>query len=232
MRPQMSELIKKIMPVDLHAEVEKVRTWLTTNRWVDQYDYWWSDGGVVSALQHFLARVQPQDWSKDDVTDLLYVLEQSSTDYIAELITQSEPMALAIAKHSLARGGIAGDDIAEQLRHCIQHRDEAEALLIAFVSDDHERTRRVALLSLAEMQSAAVPALAVAAWDTGDEHLRMGALCALKIIGSELFPTYLLRAQEDGREHLVSLARKYADGLAKEILSPTTGSFSATNSET
>jgi hypothetical protein len=204
------------MPANLHDEVEKVRAWLTTNRWVDQYDGWWRDGGVVSALQHFLASVQPQDWSADNVTDLLYVLEQSSTDYIAELVTKSEPMALAIARHSLARGGVAGDDLAEQLGYCIQHRDEAEALLIEFMRDGHERTRRLALLSLAELQSTAVPTLAVAAWDSGDEYPRMGALSALKTIGSELFPIYLSRAIEDGRENLLSLARKYADELAKE----------------
>ncbi|QYF95285.1 HEAT repeat domain-containing protein [Massilia sp. PAMC28688] len=220
------------MTTDFHAEVEKVRTWLTTNRWVDQYDYWWSEGGVVSALQHFLARVQPRDWSEDDVTDLLYLLEQSSTNYIAELVTQSELMTLAIAKHSLARGGIAGDDIAEQLGHCIERRDEAEALLIEFMRDEHERTRRLALLSLAAIQSAAVPALAVAAWDTGEEYPRMGALSALKTIGSKLFPIYLSLAQEDGREHLVSLARKYADELAIEIPFPTTRNYSAPNPET
>ncbi|MET3119919.1 hypothetical protein AAKU64_004167 [Undibacterium sp. GrIS 1.8] len=94
------------MSGDFHVEVEKVRTWLTTNHWVDQYQYWWSDGGVVSALQNFLARVQPQDWSEGDVIDLLYVLEQPSTEYIAELVTQSEQMALTIVKHSLARGGV------------------------------------------------------------------------------------------------------------------------------
>ncbi|SIR28215.1 hypothetical protein SAMN05880566_110164 [Janthinobacterium sp. TND4EL3] len=204
------------MPANLHVEVEKVRAWLTTNRWVDQYDGWWSDGGVVSALQHFLASVQPQDWSADDVTDLLYLLEQSSTDYIAELVTKNEPMTLAIARHSLARGCVAGDDLAEQLGYCIQHRDEAEALLIEFMRDGHERTRRLALLSLAELQSTAVPTLAVAAWDSGDEYPRMGALSALKSIGSELFPVYLSRALEDGRENLLSLARKYADELAKE----------------
>ena len=204
------------MPANLHVEVEKVRAWLTTNRWVDQYDGWWSDGGVVSALQHFLASVQPQDWSADDVTDLLYLLEQSSTDYIAELVTKNEPMTLAIARLSLARGCVAGDDLAEQLGYCIQHRDEAEALLIEFMRDGHERTRRLALLSLAELQSTAVPTLAVAAWDSGDEYPRMGALSALKSIGSELFPVYLSRALEDGRENLLSLARKYADELAKE----------------
>lgn len=220
------------MLADLHAEVEKVRTWLATNRWVDQYDSWWSDGGVISALQHFLARVQPQDWSEDNVVDLLYLLEQSSTDYIAELVTQSEPMALAIAKHSLARGGVASDDIAEQLGHCVQHRDEAEALLIAFTRDEHERTRRMALLSLAELQSASVPALAVSAWDTGDEYARMGALSALKTIGSTLFHTYLSRAQDDGRKNLDSLARKYADELAKEVVPPQKRGFTAPDPET
>lgn len=220
------------MLADLHAEVEKVRSWLATNRWVDQYDSWWSDGGVVNALQHFLARVQPQDWSEENVSDLLYLLEQSSTDYVAELITQSEPMALAIAKHSLASGGVASDDIAEQLGLCVQYRDEAETLLIAFTRDEHERTRRIALLSLAKLQSASVPALAVSAWDTGDEYARMGALSALKTISSKLFHTYLSRAQDDGRKNLVSLARRYADALAKEVASPKKRSFAAPNSET
>jgi len=197
-----------------------LRAWLATNRSVDQYDYWWGDSGVVNAVKHFLASVQPQDWSTDNVKDLLYVLEQSSTGYLAELVTKREPMALAIARHSLARGSVASDDLAEQLRYCTQHRDEAEALLIEFMRDGHERTRRLALLSLAEMQSTAVPALAMAAWDCGDEYSRMGALSALKTIGSELFPIYLSRALEDGRENLLSLARKYANELAKENPSP------------
>lgn len=206
------------MLTDFHTEVDKVRTWLATNRWVDQYDRWWSDGGVVSAVQEFLANVQPQDWSADDITDLLYVLQESSTDYIAELVTESEPNALAIARHSLARGGVASDDIAHQLRRCTQHRDEAEALLIAFTRDEFDGTRLAALRSLAAMQSAAVPALAVAAWDTGDERSRIGALSALKTIGSELFPAYLSRAREDGRTNLVSMAHQYADEMTKEVL--------------
>jgi hypothetical protein len=204
------------MSADFHDEVEKLRAWLATNRWVDDYDNWWSDGGVVSALKHFLTRVQPQDWSEGDVTDVLYVLEESSTNYIAELVTQSEEMALTIARHSLARGGVAGDDIAEKLGCCIHRREEAEALLMVFAKQEHERTRRIALLSLAKLQSAAVPALAVAAWDTGDEYQRIGALSALKTIGSELFPIYLLKAQEDGRKNLSSAARKYVTELAKE----------------
>jgi len=204
------------MPEDLHTEVEKLRAWLATNRWVDDFDGWWGDNGVVGALQRFLTRARPQDWTENDITDVLYVLEQSSTDFIAKLVTQSESMALALARYSLARDGVAGDDIAEQLGHCCGHRDEAEALLIAFTRVEHERTRRIALLSLAELQSTAVPTLAVAAWDTGDEYQRIGALSALKTIRSELLPFYLLRAQEDGREHLLSLARKYNSELAND----------------
>lgn len=141
------------MPTDLHSEVTKVRVWLATNRWVDQYDGWWRGGGVVSALEDFLARVAPQDWSEENVTDLLYLLEQSGTDYIAELITQNELMALAIARHLLAHDGIASDDIAERLGWCVQHRDEAEALLLAFMEVGHERTRRLALLSLSALRA-------------------------------------------------------------------------------
>lgn len=107
--------------------------------------------------KNFLARVAPQDWSEENVTDLLYLLEQSSTDYVAELITRNELMALAIARHSLARDGVASDDIAERLGYCVQHRDEAEALLRAFTEVRHERTRRIALLALAAVPPAAVP---------------------------------------------------------------------------
>jgi hypothetical protein len=198
---------------NLHNEVERLRTWLTSNRWVDQYDRWWTVDGVVGALQRFLAEVQPSDWSEVNGTDLLYVLEQSSTDYIAELVANTEPMAIAIAKHSLARGGIASDDLAERLGCCIQSRDEAEALLMDFARDTHERTRRIALLSLAKLGSAAVPALAIAAWNTGDEYQRIGALSALKTVGSGLFSDYLSEALRDGREHLTAAARKYATEL-------------------
>ena len=200
----------RAMTADFHTEIEKLRAWLATNRWVDDYADWWRAGGVVSAVERFLADVRPEDWSEDEVTDLLYVLEQSSTDYIAELIARSETAALTIAKHALARGSTAGDDIAEQLGYCIQYREEAEALLIAFTRDAYERTRRIALLSLAEMRSGAVPALAIAAWDTGEEYQRMGALSALRTVGSALFPAYLARALEDGRPNLISLARRYA----------------------
>lgn len=137
----------------LRTEVEKLRAWLRANRWVDQYDAWWRDDGVVGALQRFLAETPPQDWSEDEVTDLLYILEQSSTDYPVELFGDSEPRILAIARHSLARGGMASDDIAGQLGRCVQHRAEAEALLLAFARDEHERTRQLALLSLAKLRS-------------------------------------------------------------------------------
>ena len=141
------------MATDLHVEVEKLRRWLATNCWVDEYDAWWAEGGVVRAVQDFLSRAAPDDWSEEEVTDLLYVLEQSSTDYIVELATQTEEMALAIAKHSIARGGIASDDIAEQLGSCVHRRAEAEALLMRFAQDEHERTRRIAVLSLARLRS-------------------------------------------------------------------------------
>lgn len=204
------------MAADFRAEVEKVRTWLTTNRWVDQYEFWWSEGGVISALQEFLTRVPPENWSDDDVTDILYVLEQANTDYIAELVAQNESTMLAIAKHSLARGGVAGDDIAEQLGYCVQLRDEAEVLLIAFMRNEHERTRRMALLSLAHMQSPSVLACAKAAWESGDEYSQMGALSALNTVGSDLFASYLSQALADRRENLLALARRYADELAKD----------------
>ena len=205
------------MSTELHDEVDKLRTWLTTNRHVDNYDAWWTEPGVVSAVQTLLAAVRPYEWTERHVTDLLYLLEVSSTGYLAELVAQDESAALVIARHSLARGSPAGDDLAEQLGRCTQHREDAIALLIEFAHDDHERTRRMALLSLARLGSDAVRALAVSAWETGDEYQRMGALSALATIGSDQLPTYLLAAEKDGREHLVQYARKCAAGLASGV---------------
>ena len=88
------------------------------------------------------------------------------------------------------------------------------ALLIEFAHDEHERTRRMALLSLARLGSDAIPALALSAWNTGDEYQQIGALSALATIGSDQLPGYLLAAEKDGREHLVRYARKCAAGLA------------------
>lgn len=202
------------MITELHDEVEKLRTWLTTNPHVDKYDTWWTERGVVAAVHDFLAAVRPSEWTEQHLNDLLYLLEVSSMGYLAELVTQEESAALAIARHSLARGGGAGDDIAEQLGHCTQHREDAMALLIEFAHDAHERTRRMALSSLARLGSDAVPALAVSAWNTGDEYQRIGALSALATIGSDQLPAYHLAAEKDGREHLVQYARKCAASLA------------------
>ncbi|VXB27564.1 HEAT repeat domain-containing protein [Massilia sp. 9I] len=198
------------MTPDFHTEVQKLRQRVGSHGRTDDED-WWRVGGVVTALEQFLIKLGPQDWSDDDVTDLLFVLEQSSTSYIAELFGQDEETLLALARHSLARGGVASDDLAEQLQYCVGHRDEAESLLLAFLGDSHERTRRMALLSLAALQSSSVPALAEAAWNTGDEYQRMGALSALKTVGSDLFPIYLAKAFEDGRQNLLALARRYQD---------------------
>ena len=197
---------------DLHHEVEKLKTWLVTHQHVDHYDSWWTVNGIVDAVQNFLASVQAKDWTEEDVTNLLYVLEHSCTDHVAELFAQDESIALAIGKHSLARGGVASDDIAEQLGKCSGHREEAEALLIEFARDKHERTRRMALLSLAQLQSAAVPELAVMAWDAGSEPERIGALSALRTIGSDLLPMYIEKAKEDGRKHIAAYLYRSESG--------------------
>jgi hypothetical protein len=70
---------------ELHDEVDKLRTWLTTNRHVDKYDAWWTEPGVVATVQTFLAAVRPDEWMEQHVADLLYLLEVSSTGYLAEL---------------------------------------------------------------------------------------------------------------------------------------------------
>jgi hypothetical protein len=198
------------MLTDLNAEVEKLRVWLQAGGTVDSYEAWWSELGVVDALQRLVGSVQPEQWTETDVSDLLFVLDHSHTEYPAELVMQDEAAALAIGKHALARGAAASDDIADQLGNCTFRKDEAEALLVEFARDEHERTRRMALLSLAKLGSDAVPALAVEAWNSGIERQRIGALSALKTIGSDLLPAYIAEAEKDGRERLLAYARTCA----------------------
>ena len=205
-----------LIAADLHLEVRKLRTWLgETGASVDGYPAWWAIDGVIGALDDFVTHTPPDAWTAQNVEDLLCVLEHSTTDYAVELATRTEPMALAIARHALAQRSVAGDDIAARLGHCLRHREEAESLLMAFVQDPHERTRRMALLSLAQMRSAAVPALAAAAWNSGDEYQRIGALAALRLVDSGLLPEYVARALEDGRPHLLANARKHAEDAAR-----------------
>ena len=73
----------------------------------------------------------------------------------------------------------------------------------------------MALLSLAQLRSTAVPALAAAACDSGDEYQRIGALAALRLVDSGLLPEYVARALEDGRPHLLANARKHAEDAAR-----------------
>jgi hypothetical protein len=170
---------------------------------------------VIGALAHFLAHVPPPAWTNENVEDLLYVLEASFTADAIDMVTRAESAALAIARHSLGRGGVASDDIAERLGACIQHRDQAEFLLMAFIQVPHERTRRMALLSLARLRSTAVPELAAAAWDTGDEHQRIGALEALRLVDSDLLSGYLSKAVQDGRASVVAHARRCAESTTR-----------------
>ena len=183
------------MAENLHLAVEKLRTWLDTHpRCHDEYHHWFGQGGIASAIECFVKRVQPEYWTDENVSDLLLVLHQSPTEHIAELIMCNESMALAIARHSIGCSGLASDEIALWLGRCVNHREEAEELLIKFTQHSHERTRRIALLSLAKLQSASVEPLALAAWDTGEQYAQMGTLAALDTIGSPLFSVYLRRA--------------------------------------
>lgn len=119
------------MPATLHVEVEKLRAWLAPNRWIGEYGGWWSVDGVVNALRQFLARAQPQEWSEGDVADLLFVLENATSadaHHVAELLMQSEPMALAITKHAFAAGGVGSARLVEYQRYCQKRRDDAELL--------------------------------------------------------------------------------------------------------
>ena len=74
-------------------------------------------------------------------------------------------------------------------------------LLLRFNVDNDEYVSRMAMLALANIESAHTEKLAVKAWKTNDEYQRIAALWAIWRIKSPNLPKYIEAAKQDGRAH-------------------------------
>jgi HEAT repeat protein len=85
-------------------------------------------------------------------------------------------------------------------------------LLLQFVHDDDLYVQRRAMIALAGIGSAKVEELVVPAWESGDEHQRMGVLYALWKVDSPLLDAYLAQAEADGRPFLTEYVARVRAG--------------------
>ena len=170
-----------------------------TGEWECDYEHW---PEIESAFDACLDAWSPQEWTDEIVELMLYVIARSSeTERLINQLGQRPAQLLA-----LARAGLHAEDpdARWQLAHAagkwIPDAQDAEPLLERFFNDEHEYVSRRALIALGDRGSMRAEALALRAWESGDEYQRMAALGALLSINSAIFGRYLALALEDGRE--------------------------------
>lgn len=153
------------------------------------------------------------DHRDDPPTPVRPVARDEDTGYLARVLAQHPENVLCLAEHAVTT---AEPDAKYQLAAAIGRlklrSPRAESILLQFAHDEDDYVRRRGLMALADIESPHVTELVSAAWDTGDEHMRMGILYALRTINAPQLEDYLAQADLDGREYLVGYANKIRAG--------------------
>lgn len=198
--------------MSLRTEVEKFEVWASTypeeersGEWECDYSEW---GELHAAALSFISSLPPEEWSAQNVRDLLYAIARDNEiEYLAEEIAKDVDMLLRLSELALSSSEIdAKWQLAVQLGSLSDRRQEAEPLLLQFVDDPDEYVSRRALLSLGLLKSARAEELAERAWRTGHEYQRIAALWVLKNVASVKLADYIQQAMEDGRQYVVKKA--------------------------
>jgi len=195
----------------LRQEIEKYKQWRSLHPFPDEYDGWWH--GLYAATFAFAASTRPDEWTSEEVSDLLFLISHDLCDLIVEQLAKEPNKLLAIGQVALkCNDPDAKWPIAVELGSLIEQKCDAEPMLIAFVNDDDEYVSRRALLSLASLNSDSTEFFAERAWNTGHLYQRIAALSALRTVSSPKLQEYVEKAYEDGREYVVRNARKIESG--------------------
>lgn len=200
--------------VRFEQAVSEFRTWADSyphaerfGEWECGYDHWVEIGGAFSA---FLEAYDPRQWDQPIVELLFYILARDNEAEVLKGELVGRPRHLL----ALARAGVASTEqharwqLADALGSIDADEKDIVRLLEAYAADADEYVSRRALLALGRRQAPVAEALARRAWDTDHEYQRMAALDVLCTLNSPLLPSYLEVAEQDGRQYLVSLARR------------------------
>lgn len=175
--------------------------------WETEYENW---SAIETAFNACLDGYTPEQWTEEIVELLLYALARDNeTQRLQNALKLRQSHLIALARASCSS---TDNDARWQLADALRDRDiapgMAEPVLEQLFDGGNEYVSRRALIALGDRGSAKAEALALRAWETGDEYQRMAALGALRSINSSAFGRYLALAMEDGREHLTDYATR------------------------
>jgi HEAT repeats len=199
----------------LHQEVTKFRAWVSSVKYLNSeslnvedgccYSEWWD---LFKVILSFLTTSINEDWSNQDVDDILYVIGwDNEREDLTDEIEENYDVLIKLA--NLALNSTEYDakwQLADRLGNL--STESAELLLLKFVNDEDEYVSRRALLALGRMKSPQAEALAEKSWATGEEYQRIAALWVLNDISSNKLPEYLQKAIEDGRHFVLKNAHQ------------------------
>jgi len=211
---------------NLQQQTVRFQFWAATYPYGEKRGEWecdyeaWSD--LYIAFQSFLAQHPFDTWSDEQTATLLYVLardnEMGFSAGLAGEVAKDPGRLLHLAAASLqCEERDAKWQVAHQLGNLHGYASEAEPLLLSLFQDADEYVRRNALMALGRLECSLVEGLVEAAWSRPDEwqeYQRMGVLDALYNIRSPQLEKYLVRADEDGRQHLAGYAAKIRSALS------------------
>jgi HEAT repeats len=194
----------------LRLAVESFRAWAEAKfprerygEWETEYDDW---ERLYQAAKAVL-RCESGDWDGETKELLLYVIARDNEDgLVADQLTEHQVLILAEASiHSDQPG--AKWQLAVRLGR-FPLATGLERILLALADDADEYVRRRALMALADVGSSTSEPLALNAWKSGEEYQRMACLHVLQRLDSPRLPAYLTMADQDGRQYLLSVAKR------------------------
>lgn len=203
----------------LEREITEFQTWADglseddrlTEAWEQGYREWHR---LHRAFAEFASVTSCAHWTTEMIHLLLYALARDEdTGYLARMVAKNPENLLCLAEHAVtAAEPEAKYQLAAAIGRLKLRSPRAESILLQFAHDEDDYVQRWGLMSLADIESPSVTELVSAAWNTGDEHMRIGVLHALRTINAHQLEDYLRQAEADGREYIVGFANKIRAG--------------------
>lgn len=171
---------------------------------------------------------KPENFStleRDDLENVLYLVGRNfDIGSLLHFYDNDEPITpgnvllqehfLQLAKAATAVSGPGYDDAKSVVAACFQKLDhlshEAEEILLALYNDDHEYTKRMALLSLGKLGYGQIRTLLAQSWEIQDQWHKMACLSVVHkyLKDRVLLEEYLNKASKEQDEELLGFAQK------------------------
>jgi hypothetical protein len=175
---------------------------------IQNFDNYESRKQLHKSAIEFVRSAQIEDYDKDRLEALYILLTDTFVEEsILNALPNNEHLLIFLAEQvvSTQHEEIRGQ-FAQRLGNVVQCKESAERILLLLVNDNDEYTSRMALLSLAELNSVETEDLAEKAWKSGAAYQRIACLWALKKVNSKKLSSYVALALIDGRLFLVKNA--------------------------